>query len=309
MPPGAWQPPTKTASPVKQPAFQAGAEVYVLEAGKSSEGWLTGAVTSINGNKAEVRTTDGKTLSVKNDEDNLLQASKDAPEGIPDMISLDMLHEGAIQENIYQRYNKQEIYTFVGPILISVNPYAQLDLYSQEVIDSYINGGQDRNSAPHLYFIANKAFEVMANDNKDQSILISGESGAGKTEATKIVLQYLTECALRKARASNKGDMTAQIQQRILDANPILEAFGNAKTVRNNNSSRFGKFFQVQFNANNEIIGATIIKYLLEKSRVVAQNNSERNYHIFYQICYGATPEEAKELGLQKPQEFYYLDQ
>ncbi|KAJ1554614.1 hypothetical protein HK405_004553, partial [Cladochytrium tenue] len=175
--------------------------------------------------------------------------------------------------------------------LVAVNPYKKLPLYGEDVVRAY-KGKKRSEASPHIFAIADNAYSDMLQDKENQSILITGESGAGKTENTKKVIQYLTSIACNK-----KGTLGA-LEHKILQANPILESFGNAQTVRNNNSSRFGKFIRLEFNPTGHIVGANIERYLLEKSRVTHQSSKERNYHIFYQLLRGASPELKKDLLL-----------
>jgi len=218
------------------------------------------------------------------------------------MIGLDILHEGAIQNNVEVRYGKKQIYTYVGTILVSINPYEDIpNLYTEETIKQFLLKGA--NAPPHLYAVSDNVYNQMLSTGKDQSMLISGESGAGKTEATKHCLRYLTH----KATENASFDGSNLIKQCIVDVNPVLEAFGNAKTKRNNNSSRFGKLFQVQFDGNGAIVGGNLISYLLEKSRVVKTSKGERGYHIFYQLCKGASKEQVEALSLEDYKEFNYL--
>ena len=229
-------------------------------------------------------------------------SSEKALKGIEDMIGLDILHEGAIQNNVQVRYGKKQIYTYVGTILVSINPYELIDnLYSEETIQEFLLKGSK--ASPHLYAVSDKVFAQMKETGKDQSLLISGESGAGKTEATKHCLRYLTY----KATENTSFDGSNLIKQCIVDVNPVLEAFGNAKTKRNNNSSRFGKLFQVQFDAKGAIVGGNLISYLLEKSRVVHTSKGERGYHIFYQLCKGGSKEQIEALHLNDYKKFEYL--
>ena len=260
-------------------------------------GWSPAVVIQVGGGTVDVKTDTGDVHTVPNSTEHLLAKSLSATQGIQDMISMDVLHVGALQENIFVRYCRDEIYTYVGPILLSVNPYKWLPIYDPHIMESFM-GGHLSDFGPHIYAIAERAYTAMVNEG-NQSVLISGESGAGKTEATKIVLQYLMQ------RAQGEG---SHIQQQILDANPVLEAFGNAKTIRNNNSSRFGKFFEVQFDKNNKVIGGIVTKYLLEKSRVVTQADNERNYHVFYYLSRGATDEEREALHILDPDDYTYLD-
>uniref|UniRef100_A0A3B4AQH4 Myosin motor domain-containing protein n=1 Tax=Periophthalmus magnuspinnatus TaxID=409849 RepID=A0A3B4AQH4_9GOBI len=184
--------------------------------------------------------------------------------------------------------------TYVANILIAVNPYFDIpNLYGPEAIKSY-KGKSLGTLPPHVYAIADKAYRDMKVLKMSQSIIVSGESGAGKTENTKFVLRYLT---------TTYG--TGQdIDERIVEANPLLEAFGNAKTVRNNNSSRFGKFVEIHFNEKVQIVGGFVSHYLLEKSRICVQSSDERNYHIFYRLCAGATEDLKKKLRLDSPDHF-----
>ncbi|XP_043491578.1 myosin heavy chain 95F [Polistes fuscatus] len=208
------------------------------------------------------------------------------------------LNEATLLNNIRTRYFKDSIYTYVANILIAVNPYCEVrNLYSPKTIKDY-KGKSLGETPPHVFAIADKAFRDMKVLKQSQSIIVSGESGAGKTESTKYLLRYL--CDLW-------GSTAGPIEQKILDANPVLEAFGNAKTKRNNNSSRFGKFMEVHFDAKCQVVGGYISHYLLEKSRVCLQSPDERNYHVFYMMCAGAPPELRSKLGITKPDDFHYL--
>ncbi|ETN74934.1 hypothetical protein NECAME_12604 [Necator americanus] len=218
-------------------------------------------------------------------------------QGVEDMTKLGDYHESAILRNILVRYREKLIYTYTGSILIAVNPYMDIPIYAAEQIHrrSYLSG----ELPPHIFAIADNAYSNMKKHRKNQSVVISGESGAGKTESTKLVLQFL---------ATISGQHS-WIEQQVLEANPILEAFGNAKTVRNDNSSRFGKYIDVHFNTVGSIEGARIEKYLLEKSRIVSQSQGERNYHIFYCLLAGLSAEEKKHLELTRASDFFYLTQ
>ena len=189
----------------------------------------------------------------------------------------------SILHNLRIRYKEDTIYTSISSILISVNPFKLLPLYTPEMLDKYRNGGREQ--PPHVFAIAYNSYHNMLADAKDQSVVISGESGAGKSEATKLILQFLTDVSGKITGHAVAGHLASDsLEQQILAANPILEAFGNAKTLRNNNSSRFGKLITVNFDHTGSIIGGNIINYLLEKSRIVFQTKGERNYHIFYQL-------------------------
>ncbi|XP_012276593.1 myosin heavy chain 95F isoform X2 [Orussus abietinus] len=217
---------------------------------------------------------------------------------VEDNCALMYLNEATLLNNVRARYFKDRIYTYVANILIAVNPYCEVkDLYSPRTIKAY-QGKSLGETPPHVFAIADKAFRDMKVLKQSQSIIVSGESGAGKTESTKYLLRYL--CDLW-------GSTAGPIEQKILDANPVLEAFGNAKTKRNNNSSRFGKFMEVHFDAKCQVVGGYISHYLLEKSRVCLQSPDERNYHVFYMMCAGAPPELRAKLGITKPDDFNYL--
>jgi len=239
--------------------------------------------------------------------------SIEVEEGSPDMARMSELNESTILTNLNTRYKKNEIYTYIGSILISVNPYKRIQsMYTDECLASYKNKDLgDR--PPHVFAIANECFSCMWKREENQCILISGESGAGKTETTKFMLRYLSSMSqlqqsTKKNLEPNEG-FKKSIEASILESGPILEALGNAKTVYNNNSSRFGKFIQLLFNESGQIKGAQITDYLLEKHRVVHQNPGERNYHIFYQIIRGLSEEEKEKFKLTEPENFHYLNQ
>ncbi|XP_051502334.1 unconventional myosin-VI-like isoform X2 [Myxocyprinus asiaticus] len=225
-------------------------------------------------------------------------AEDDVNKHVEDNCSLMYLNEATLLNNICIRYSKDLIYTFVANILIAVNPYFDIPkFYTPESIKSY-QGRSLGTLAPHVYAIADKAYRDMKVLKMSQSIIVSGESGAGKTENTKFVLRYLT----------TSYGTCQDIDERIVEANPLLEAFGNAKTVRNNNSSRFGKFVEIHFNEKNAVVGGFVSHYLLEKSRICMQSPEERNYHIFYRLCAGASEDIRNMLHLNSPDNFRYLN-
>ncbi|KAM8953167.1 unconventional myosin-VIIb [Pelodytes ibericus] len=216
--------------------------------------------------------------------------------GVEDMIRLGDLNEAGIVHNLHIRYKEKKIYTYTGAILVAVNPYEELPVYNTEQIQQYRNR-RIGDLPPHIFALADACYFNMQKNKADQCCVISGESGAGKTESTKLMLQFL-------ASASGQHSW---IEQQILEANPIMEAFGNAKTIRNDNSSRFGKYIEIHFSKENVIEGARIEQFLLEKSRVCRQALGERNYHIFYCMLLGMGSEQKKQLNLGNPSDYRYL--
>jgi myosin-5 len=290
---------------------------------------------------------------------SLFDPDEDDLKGIDDLIALRFLHEPAIMQALTVRYGAGRIYTSTGPIVIAINPFRDVTqaLYTWDVLQHYKRKGDERRhgknhtrARPHIYGTADSAYRRMrvsmadGSLNENQCILISGESGAGKTVSTKYVMQFLATMglddadakaaamlgtaaqSLKKDKASSRGvgggaiaavaaslpratpgsssqSKASRIQSRVLVSNAILEAFGNARTLRNDNSSRFGKFIKMSFDARGRLAGARIDTYLLEKSRVISQNIGERNYHCFYQLVEGATEQEREDwqlLGLDE---------
>ncbi|XP_013801948.2 unconventional myosin-Ic isoform X4 [Apteryx mantelli] len=221
--------------------------------------------------------------------------------GVQDFVLLEnFTSEAAFIENLRKRFKENLIYTYIGSVLVSVNPYKELEIYSKQHMERY-RGVSFYEVSPHLYAIADNSYRSLRMERKDQCILISGESGAGKTEATKKILQYY-------AVTCPASQQVETVKDRLLQSNPVLEAFGNAKTLRNDNSSRFGKYMDVQFDYRGAPVGGHILNYLLEKSRVVHQNHGERNFHIFYQLLEGGEEDLLRRLGLEKsPQQYHYL--
>ncbi|KAL9613853.1 MAG: hypothetical protein Q9167_001651 [Letrouitia subvulpina] len=215
-----------------------------------------------------------------------------------DMAELTHLNEPSVVHNLRMRYQSDLIYTYSGLFLVTVNPYCPLPIYSDDYMEMY-RGRNREDTKPHIFAMADGAFRHLVEEGENQSILVTGESGAGKTENTKKVIQYLAAVARPDSHLTRSGSTQfPNLSQQILRANPILEAFGNAQTVRNNNSSRFGKFIRIEFSRSGQIAGAFIDWYLLEKSRVVKVNSNERNYHIFYQLLRGADHQTKEELSL-----------
>ncbi|XP_027381946.1 unconventional myosin-Vb isoform X1 [Bos indicus x Bos taurus] len=221
--------------------------------------------------------------------------------GENDLTALSYLHEPAVLHNLKVRFlESNHIYTYCGIVLVAINPYDQLPIYGQDVIYAY-SGQNMGDMDPHIFAVAEEAYKQMARDEKNQSIIVSGESGAGKTVSAKYAMRYFTTVS---GSASDTN-----IEEKVLASSPIMEAIGNAKTTRNDNSSRFGKYIQIGFDKRYRIIGANMRTYLLEKSRVVFQADDERNYHIFYQLCAAASLPEFKELALTCAEDFFYTSQ
>ncbi|KAL5971614.1 Myosin-VIIa [Taenia solium] len=245
-----------------------------------------------------VEDDDGKQYSLRIDSDVQLMHPSSIL-SIPDMTALGELHECSILRNLFLRYRQNNIYTYTGSILIAINPYKSLPIYTEDTMKQYTNK-EIGEMPPHLFAIGDNAFRNMLRNSRDQCIIISGESGAGKTESTKLLLQFITTLS--------GGEPC--IGKRILDSNPIMEAFGNAKTVRNDNSSRFGKYVDIHFDQESgHIVSARIEQYLLEKSRIVRQAAGERNYHAFYCMLAGMPLRDRRRLGLKDARCYNYLCQ
>uniref|UniRef100_A0A8D3CTT7 Unconventional myosin-IXa-like n=1 Tax=Scophthalmus maximus TaxID=52904 RepID=A0A8D3CTT7_SCOMX len=217
-----------------------------------------------------------------------------------DLCALPELTERAILESLRARFRQEKIYTYIGSILIVINPFQFLPIYNPKYVKLYDNHALGK-LEPHIYAVADVAYHAMLQRRKNQCIVISGESGSGKTQSTNFLIHHLTAL-------SQKG-FASGVEQIILGAGPVLEAFGNAKTAHNNNSSRFGKFIQVNYQESGTVRGAYVEKYLLEKSRLVYQEHNERNYHVFYYLLAGASEDERKAFHLLKPEEYHYLNQ
>ncbi|KAF5194608.1 Myosin [Thalictrum thalictroides] len=263
--------------------------------------WIDGEVLEVNGDEVIVSLTSEKTITAN--VSSVYPKDADAPQcGVDDMTKLAYLHEPGVLQNIRSRYDMNEIYTYTGSILIAVNPFRRLPhLYGSHMMEQY-KGADFGELSPHPFAVADAAYRLMINGGISQSILVSGESGAGKTESTKMLMRYL---AYMGGKAAAEG---RSVEQKVLESNPVLEAFGNAKTVRNNNSSRFGKFVELQFDGRGRISGAAIRTYLLERSRVCQVSDPERNYHCFYMLC-AAPPEDVAKYKLGNPRNFHYLNQ
>ncbi|KAG0346043.1 Myosin type-2 heavy chain 1 [Podila humilis] len=284
------------------------------------EGWISGTLSTKDvaaDGKVSMTFVDdnGKdhvfssTLAKIQESNDILPPMRNPPllEGTEDLTNLSFLNEPAVLSNIRTRYSHCNIYTYSGIVLIAANPFARVNLYSQDIIQAY-SGRRRGELEPHLFAIAEDAYRCMIRDEKNQTIVVSGESGAGKTVSAKFIMRYFATADDGGNGDASKASMS-ETEEQILATNPIMEAFGNAKTTRNDNSSRFGKFTEIQFDKERNIIGAKIRTYLLERSRLVYQPELERNYHIFYQLVAGAPPSEKKELDLQSIQQFHYLKQ
>lgn len=222
--------------------------------------------------------------------------------GVDDMVMLTDISNSGIAANLKKRYEKDQIYTYIGHVLISMNPYKQIQgLTSERTLGDY-RGKSRIELPPHVYAVADDMYRTMLADIESQCVIISGESGAGKTEASKLIMQYIANNCGRSADVMRVRDI-------IMDSNPLLEAFGNAKTIRNNNSSRFGKYMEIQFDRGGDPRGGRISNYLLEKSRVVYQNRDERGFHIFYMLLNGADAQMKDELRLLDASSYFYLNQ
>eukprot|EP01018_Ginkgo_biloba_P007926 Gb_22496 [translate_table: standard] len=275
----------------------AGSKVWVED---NALAWVDGEVIEVLNGQAKVHTSKGRLLFMP-----ILKVHPRDPDtqpgGVDDMTKLAYLNEPGVLYNLASRYELNDIYTYTGNILIAVNPFTKLPhLYNVHMMEQY-RGAPFGELSPHVFAVADASYRAMVNEQLSQSILVSGESGAGKTETTKLIMQYLAYMGGRAVADSRT------VEQQVLESNPLLEAFGNAKTVRNDNSSRFGKFVEIQFDKNGRISGAAIRTYLLERSRVVQITDPERNYHCFYQLC--ASPEDVQMYNLGGPQVFHYLNQ
>ncbi|KAI0253895.1 myosin 5 [Lactifluus subvellereus] len=290
------------------------------------QGWISAEVTNV------VRVPDdtikltfvddrGKEITIDTTAKAIKEGQDDLPplrnppllETADDLATLSHLNEPSVLHTIRNRYAQHSIYTYSGIVLIAMNPFQRITQYGPEIIQAY-SGRKRGELEPHLFAIAEDAYTAMRKEGTGQTIIVSGESGAGKTESAKYIMRYLASInppdSNAKTRTKLSLDESSEVERQILATNPVLEAFGNAKTTRNDNSSRFGKYIQILFDGKQEIVGARIRTYLLERSRIVFQPLTERNYHIFYQLCAGAPLKERKDLGLDTDiTKFHYLKQ
>lgn len=222
--------------------------------------------------------------------------------GKPDFILMDEVSEEAFMGNLQKRFEANKIYTYIGETIVSVNPYRELDIYNDAMVEEYRNR-ELFERPPHVFALADAAFQDMKWRQRDSCIVISGESGAGKTEASKIIMRYIA-----KVTAHHAQHEVERVKNLLLESNPILESFGNARTNRNDNSSRFGKYMDINFDFKADPLGGHIKTYLLEKARVITQQEGERNFHIFYHALGGLDPVTLGELGLEAdPMKYRYL--
>ncbi|CAB46766.1 myosin type I [Schizosaccharomyces pombe] len=219
--------------------------------------------------------------------------------GVDDLTLLSKITDEEINKNLELRFRNGEIYTYIGHVLISVNPFRDLGIYTMDILKSY-QGKNRLETSPHVYAIAENAYYQMKSYHENQCIIISGESGAGKTEAAKRIMQYITHVS------KSVGTEIERVSEIILATNPLLESFGCAKTLRNNNSSRHGKYLEMIFNSGGVPVGAKITNYLLEKNRIVNQVRNERNFHIFYQFTKSAPQKYRDTYGIQGPENYVY---
>ncbi|XP_054702362.1 myosin-1B isoform X2 [Grus americana] len=288
--------------------FDAKSSVFVVHA---KESYVKSTIQSKEAGKVMVKTEGGETLTVKDDQ--IFSMNPPKYDKIEDMAMMTHLHEPAVLYNLKERYAAWMIYTYSGLFCVTVNPYKWLPVYNPEVVLAY-RGKKRQEAPPHIFSISDNAYQFMLTDRENQSILITGESGAGKTVNTKRVIQYFATIAAsgekKKEEQQQSGKMQGTLEDQIISANPLLEAFGNAKTVRNDNSSRFGKFIRIHFGATGKLASADIETYLLEKSRVTFQLKAERSYHIFYQIMSNKKPELIEMLLITtNPYDYQYVSQ
>uniref|UniRef100_A0A8C2JFD8 Myosin, heavy chain 9a, non-muscle n=1 Tax=Cyprinus carpio TaxID=7962 RepID=A0A8C2JFD8_CYPCA len=264
-------------------------------------GFEAGSIKEETGDECLVELVDsGKKIKVNKDDIQKMNPPKFSK--VEDMAELTCLNEASVLHNLRERYYSGLIYTYSGLFCVVINPYKHLPIYTEEIVEMY-KGKKRHEMPPHIYAITDTAYRSMMQDREDQSILCTGESGAGKTENTKKVIQYLAFVASSFKTKKDQGELEKQ----LLQANPILEAFGNAKTVKNDNSSRFGKFIRINFDVTGYIVGANIETYLLEKSRAIRQAKVERTFHVFYYLLSGAGDKLRAELCLEDYNKYRFL--
>ncbi|XP_060926239.1 myosin heavy chain, fast skeletal muscle-like isoform X2 [Limanda limanda] len=285
--------------------FDAKSAYFVTE---PAEMYLKGKLIKKEAGKVTVETHCGKTITVKDTE--VFPMNPPKYDKIEDMAMMTHLSEPSVLYNLKERYAAWMIYTYSGLFCVTVNPYKWLPVYDSVVVEAY-RGKKRIEAPPHIFSISDNAYQFMLQDRENQSILITGESGAGKTVNTKRVIQYFATIAVAGGKKEHtSGKMKGSLEDQIIAANPLLEAYGNAKTVRNDNSSRFGKFIRIHFGSTGKLASADIETYLLEKSRVTFQLSAERSYHIFYQLMTGHKPEVIEALLITKnPYDYHMISQ
>lgn len=285
-------------NPLAQADWAAKKQVWVPS---EKQGFEAAYLKEESGDEAIVELAEnGKKVKVNKDDIQKMNPPKFSK--VEDMAELTCLNEASVLHNLKERYYSGLIYTYSGLFCVVINPYKNLPIYSEEIVDMY-KGKKRHEMPPHIYAITDTAYRSMMQDREDQSILCTGESGAGKTENTKKVIQYLAYVASSHKSKKDQGELERQ----LLQANPILEAFGNAKTVKNDNSSRFGKFIRINFDVNGYIVGANIETYLLEKSRAIRQAKDERTFHVFYYMLSGAGEHLKTDLLLEDYNKYRFL--
>ncbi|XP_056458277.1 myosin-10 [Gadus chalcogrammus] len=312
--------PTASFSSASQADWAAKRLVWVPS---EKHGFESASIREERGDEVEVELTDSqRKLTLSREEVQRMNPPRFSK--VEDMADLTCLNEASVLHNLRERYYSGLIYTYSGLFCVVVNPYKNLQVYTESIVEMY-RGKKRHEMPPHIYAISEAAYRSMLQDREDQSILCTGESGAGKTENTKKVIQYLAHVASshktgapgRKQESSTMDGTRSlprgclvnrgELERQLLQANPILEAFGNAKTVKNDNSSRFGKFIRINFDVAGYIVGANIETYLLEKSRAIRQAKDERTFHIFYQLLSGASDATRADLLLGNPDEYRFL--
>uniref|UniRef100_A0A915C4B4 Myosin heavy chain n=1 Tax=Parascaris univalens TaxID=6257 RepID=A0A915C4B4_PARUN len=302
---------------VADPALQAEwAKKQLVWVPHETEGFVAGLLKEDRGDDVVVEIAEtGKKLTLSKDDVQKMNPPKF--DKVEDMAELTCLNEASVLHNLKERYFSSLIYTYSGLFCVVVNPYKKLPIYSEALIEAF-KGKKRHEMPPHIFAIADTAYRSMLQEREDQSILCTGESGAGKTENTKKVIQYLayvagatrqskTPSSPAKPRQSIEN-VIGELEHQLLQANPILEAFGNSKTVKNDNSSRFGKFIRINFDMSGYISGANIEFYLLEKSRTLRQAADERSFHIFYQFLRGTSPIEKANFLLEEVDKYRFLN-
>uniref|UniRef100_A0A669D1K4 Myosin-10 n=1 Tax=Oreochromis niloticus TaxID=8128 RepID=A0A669D1K4_ORENI len=271
------------------------------------QGFESASIREERGDEVEVELTDSqRRVTLSREEVQRMNPPRFSK--VEDMADLTCLNEASVLHNLRERYYSGLIYTYSGLFCVVVNPYKNLPIYTESIVEMY-RGKKRHEMPPHIYAISEAAYRSMLQDREDQSILCTGESGAGKTENTKKVIQYLAHVASSHKGGTLDASSVSQgeLERQLLQANPILEAFGNAKTVKNDNSSRFGKFIRINFDVAGYIVGANIETYLLEKSRATRQAKDERTFHIFYQLLCGASEETRADLLLGTADQYRFL--